>query len=158
MLQTSGRFIEWGWILGYDANGGYNSTPGLLLCWKNLSAPFDCAEGLGGIGAGQNVTFTVQDTNQDNTWSVYLYSYLDLVDTVTLDFDQGQLYTNGERDSCDDIPWSHFNSLKKYHINDSSYANWAAHYQLVDSDPNYRYRIVSNTESYVERANNNACP
>jgi hypothetical protein len=154
--KPDGRFVEWGWVLGYDGvTAAYHSRPFLFYCYKTALTR-QCR----GVGEkdDSDLTFRVDDADQDFIWEFYLYSYYQNVGSVQMDFRMGTLYTNAERDCACDSAWAHFRDLKKWHRwSDSGFQPWGALELIFGTDPAFRCREVSVTDHYVERRSNNTC-
>jgi hypothetical protein len=72
-IKPDGRFVEWGWVLGYDdVTAAYHSRPFLFYCYKTALTR-QCRSV--GEKDDNELTFRVDDANQDFIWEFYLYSY-----------------------------------------------------------------------------------
>lgn len=163
-FKANGRFVEWGWGLGYDCKGVYRTGTTAFMAWDTPTiAPHCNTFPAADVHAETFRTFIVQDANQNTVWSVYLGStdQADLQDTADVDFSASDIVTNGERDSDGDVAWAHFTELQGLTAGpDCCYSNFGDLRLFTDTDPGYKCFKVTNTEHYVKPndASGSICP
>jgi hypothetical protein len=162
--------VEWGWWLGYQLgpnDGGYcpstvyATSPRQFVFYRPINGANHC-QLYSSVSASQFRVFSLKDDNSDTVWSFGSGGVN--VDTVDLNFDRGNLLTNGERHAGSDSAYADFTSLQFQVAGSTVWNNFTAIKQVEDSDPaqsgygNYNCIRVSNTRQQVLRDQPRTCP
>lgn len=97
---------------------------------------------------GTNHYYTVRNVTGTTEWRWYIDGVLKL--TLSLGFRTGYSLASSERGSLGDTNYSHFWGLRKRDYSGNWYY-WTDLYPYADTDPEYRFVKVSNTEFYVQK-------
>ena len=155
--QSSTRFVEYGWNLGYDCHGFYHTNPVRFVAWQTSSQNYHCITIAESVG---NHQLKLQDENADTVWTPYLdgtaegSSY-----QMDVDFLQATVLTNAERHNNNDSNAAHFWSLQAFTVGSCCYANFDDLRLFCDKDSAWKFDKTSNTEHYVTASTAaNSCP
>jgi hypothetical protein len=151
--------VEWGWVLGWSSDGGaytgsdacdrsYHTAPYVFVVWWPIGGEYHCRGVL--ISAdSQYFWMTIKDTDQNKVW--YYYRSGTQLGSVTVNFNNGTLATNGERhNNSIDTAFAHFQSLEKQVSGIGTWFDFADSELLFDNDPGFHWIKVSDTETKVD--------
>jgi hypothetical protein len=146
VFGSSGGFVEWGWVLGYDCNGNYRSTPRLFMVYGPPGGGFTCHVSTQSLTEGTAPQLTLSDSNQNSWWGGRLSGteYLQF----NTDFTSGTAITNGERDYGGDSAAADFRAIEELHS--GGWSNFDDIRQFVDTDPTYYFCRKSSYRNTVE--------
>ncbi|MGZ5372330.1 MAG: hypothetical protein ACXWDE_11130, partial [Aeromicrobium sp.] len=161
-VNNGGGSVEIGWFMGWDTSsfnqftgsgacrdGDYYDTPEVFAVWQPIGGGYHC----------RNLTFEAEDSwhlvniaNPDANTSWEFTEAGHTYDTRSVNFSRGNVRTNGERHSLTyDIAKAHFKSLQKSVAgNGGTWFSFSNSYAVLpDSDPGYKWKFDSQTETEV---------
>lgn len=147
---TGNGFVEWGWVLGYSScpedGDAYYTTPRTFTWWRPDNGASRCHV-LGSAGEGTWIALSLADGNSDTVWLAKRDGTV--VDSLDVNFDRGTIVTNAERDCTCDSAYAHYRSLDFQVTGTHTWYAWTAPILYVDTDPDYHWYRVSDTEHEV---------
>lgn len=161
VLAEGGGFgvVEWGWVLGYlpkagnvltgpDAcDGDYFNSPESFVVWVPIGGAYHCRHLFANAG-GMFFPLSLKDTNLDTTFHAYK-SGTDVA-TMNVNFDRGNVLTNGERHNLNiDTAFSEFEGLQKQVAGLSTWGDFCCSYKFVDDDPGFYWNKITDTHTKV---------
>jgi hypothetical protein len=153
-------YVELGWSLGFipgqSANNKYSgpgacddsdyfANPQVFETWTPIGGGYHCRH------LGQETTgfhnVKAYDNNEDGTWSMAEGG--SILDTVNVNFHDGDIFTNGERHNSSDSAKAHFKDLQKQIAGQTTWFDFCCSQQSGDSDPAFHWHKDSETETWV---------
>jgi hypothetical protein len=139
----------------------YQSSPTQFLVFRPINGAANC-QVYSSIPRSAFRVFSLKDDDSDTVWT--FGSGGTNVGTVDLNFDRGNLRTNGERHSGSDSAYADFMALQFQVAGSTTWFNFSAIKQSVDNDPaqsgfgNYNCIKISATRQQVIRDQPRTCP
>jgi hypothetical protein len=149
VLSSSGNgFVEFGWVLGYSScDDNLYTTPRTFTWWKQDGGSSNCRV-LTAATADLYHNLSIADGDSDTTWLAKKNG--SLYDTINVNFDRGDVATNGERDCTCDTAYAHFKELEFQKVaTGATWLAWNDPYLFFDSDDNFHWVKDSDTEHEV---------
>lgn len=154
-------FVEWlwvqGWIFGEDADGvcgttsQYSSKPYRLAFWVPTTGGSHCRKegAIPDSDLSSFINLRLQDGNQDTVWSYYIGDPPS-VGSMEVDFNRGNVRTNGERHNLNDFGFAHFKALQWMVSGNTTWFDFTDLDPAGDNDPDWNCIMVSQKNQKVD--------
>jgi hypothetical protein len=148
LSSTGDGLVEWGWYLGWYTvcSSTYASSPRLFTVSIPNNGAFDCNTH-GSLAGSAYYKLSIADGNSDTIWLAKRDG--NTVTSLNVNFDKGDLVTNGERDCTCDSAFSEFKQLEFQVTGTSTWYNWSDPTGYSDNDPDYHWHYQSNTHHTI---------
>jgi len=152
VIGSAGNDVEVGWT-AHNLNA---TNPTLYIEWVDHGTnhgPFYH----GGLVAGTTHNLKIQDANADGIYSAYIDTAY-FAQTGTMNFTQGRVEVNTERNNTCDTAYSHFTNLKDCRTPSPCTYNTYSNLQLWRNDmADYYCNKIDDSQYFVQKGTATSC-